>query len=245
MGTMTALRVPGPVVVDRDSARVAMMVAPLAVLPVAVIAGAVAELGRAVAISPLVVAVLVLGTFALGSRALHLDGLADTADGLTGSYDAERALEIMRRGNTGPAGAAALVLVLVLQVAALTPILARPWGPLVAVVLLGLARSSLLVTCAAGIPAARPGGLGASVAGVIPRPAGVVLGAVAAAIAAVVLPLSGRPWWQGVTAVVVAGAAVLALVLRCRRRFGGITGDVVGAGIEVAAAALLAVAGAG
>ena len=245
VGTLTALRVPAPELVDCDSARIAMVAAPLAVLPIAVPAGLVAALCLWMTVPPFVVAALVLGVFALGSRALHLDGLADTADGLTASYDTERALEIMRRGNTGPAGAVALVLVLLVQAAALTPVLARPWGPLVAVVLLCLARSSLLITCAAGIPAARVGGLGATVAGVVPRPAGAVLGGVAALIAAMALPLNGRPWWQGVVAVLVAGGAVLGLILRCRRRFGGITGDVLGAGIEVAAVALLVVASAG
>jgi adenosylcobinamide-GDP ribazoletransferase len=192
-----------------------------------------------------VIAALVLGTFALGSRALHLDGLADTADGLTAAYEPERALEIMRRGNTGPAGAAALALVLLVQTAALTAVLARPWGSLVAVVLMCLARSSLLITCVAGIPAARAGGLGATVAGVVPRAAGIALGTVAAAVGAGASVLGGRPWWQGVAAVVIAGVAVLGLILRCRKRFGGITGDVLGAGIEVAAAALLVVASAG
>ena len=245
VGTLTALRVPTPVLVDPESARVAMLLAPVAVLPVALVAGVVAEVAVLLAVPVFVIAALVLATFALGSRALHLDGLADTADGLTASYESERALEIMRRGNTGPAGAAALVLVLLIQVAALGPVLARPWGPLVAVVLLCLARSSLLITCAAGIPAARAAGLGATVAGVIPRPVGAAVGALVAVIAAMMLPLNARPWWQGVAAVVLAGGAVLGLILRCRSRFGGITGDVLGAGVEVAALSLLVVASAG
>lgn len=231
--------------VDRAGARVAMMIAPLAVLPVALLAGGTAAAAVALSLPGLVIAVLVLGTFALGSRGLHLDGLADTADGLTASYDRDRALDIMRRGNTGPAGAATLVLVLLLQSAALAPILTRPWGPLVAVVLLSLARSSLLLTCAAGIPPARPGGLGATVAGVVPRWAGALLGLAAIGLAAAALTLNGRPWWQGAVAGLVAGVAVLAMARRCRRRFGGITGDVLGAGIEVAAVALLVVGSAG
>ena len=46
--------------------------------------------------------------------ALHLDGLADLADGLTSGHDRERSLAVMRRGDTGPAGAAAIVLALLL-----------------------------------------------------------------------------------------------------------------------------------
>ena len=96
-----------------------MIIAPLAALPIA----AAAAVGRrASAAGPalpyLVTAALLIGVVALGSRGLHLDGLADTADGLAASYDRARALEIMRRGNTGPIGAATLVLVLIVQVAA-------------------------------------------------------------------------------------------------------------------------------
>jgi adenosylcobinamide-GDP ribazoletransferase len=145
----------------------------------------------------------------------------------------------MRRGNTGPAGAATLILVLLLQTSALAVVLARPWGLLGGVALLVLARSSLLVSCAAGLPAARPGGLGATVAGVVPRSVSVVGFLLTAAVASATGALSGRPWWQGLLSVAVAAMAVLALILRCRRRFGGITGDVLGAGIEVAATALL------
>ncbi len=245
VGTMTALPVAAPRTVDRSSARVAMLAAPLAVLPIAIAAVGVAELARLVGLPTGAMAVLILGTFALGSRGLHLDGLADTADGLTASYEREPALDVMRRGNTGPAGAATLIFVLILQAVTLASVLSRPWGLLCGVALLCLARSSLLITCLAGIPAARPNGLGATVAGVVPKPAALTGGVFAAAVAAGCAALSGRPWWQGVVAVVVAAGAVGALVLRCRKRFGGITGDVLGAGIEVAATALLVVAVAG
>src|SRR5205085_6995031 len=103
---------------------------------------------------------------ALASRGLHLDGLADTADGLASSYDRERALAVMRRGDVGPAGAATLGLVLLVQVAALAD-LVSPGGwsaavvPAVAVV---LSRCVLALVCARGVPAARPEGLGATVA---------------------------------------------------------------------------------
>ena len=245
VGTLTAFPVRPPAAIDRSTARTAMIAAPLAVVPVAVVAAAVGELGHLVHFPVSVTGALLLAVFALGSRGLHLDGLADTADGLTASYDRDRALEIMRRGNTGPAGAATLILVLLVQALALGTVLDRPWGLLAAVVLLCLARSSLLVTCLAGVPAARAGGLGATVSGTVPRPAAAIGGLLVAAIAAVALMLSGRPWWQGAAAVGLATLVVGGLVLRCRRRFGGITGDVLGAGIELGAAALLVAAAAG
>lgn len=105
-----------------------------------------------------------------------------------------------------------------------------------------LSRCSLLISCAAGVPAARPGGLGATVAGVVPL---LVTGlglALASIVATLLLRLDGSPWWLGTTAMVVQSLLVLGLVLRTRRRFGGITGDVLGAGIELGLAALLVVA---
>ncbi len=244
LGTLTAFPVRPPTSVAPATARAAMVLGPVAAAPIAVAAG-VLGWAASLVLPPLVTAVLILGCFALGSRALHLDGLADTADGLTASYDRDRALEIMRRGNTGPAGAATLVLVLLLQAVALAAVVARPWGVASAVVLLCLARSSLLITCSANVPAARPGGLGAVVAGVVPGWWALAAGSFAAAVAAAALVLSGRPWWQGPVAVLLAAAAVGGLTVRCRRRFGGITGDVLGAGIEIAAAALLVAAAAG
>jgi adenosylcobinamide-GDP ribazoletransferase len=245
VGTLTAFPVGAPTVADRPAARIAMIAAPVAVLPVAVAAGLVGSIATLAFLPPLVVAVLVVGCFALGSRALHLDGLADTADGLTASYDKARALEIMRRGNVGPAGVATLVLTVALQTGALAAVVARPWGVLTGVVLLDLARCSLLITCAAGIPAARSGGLGALVAGVVPRGAGWIGAVLAIGVACATMALSQRPWWQGAAAVLLAAIVVGGLVVRCCRRFGGVTGDVLGAGIEVAAAALLVAAAAG
>ena len=69
--------------------------------------------------------------------------------------------------------------------------------------------------------------------------------AVAAGVACLLLAVTGSPWWLGVVAVVLSGVVALLLVLRCNSRFGGITGDVLGAGIELTLAALLIVASAG
>lgn len=242
VGTLTAIRVPAPTSVDRSVARTAMIAAPLAVLPIGLAAAAVGAAGVAIGVPTLVTAALVVGVTALGSRGLHLDGLADTADGLSASYNRSRALEIMRRGNTGPMGAATLVLVLIIQVASAAAVLGRPWGALAVGGLVCLSRVSLLISCAAGVPSARPDGLGVTVAGVVPR---VITGlglVLAAAVAAGLLAATGSPWWLGVVAMAVGALLVAALVWRCTSRFGGITGDVLGAGIESSLAALLVVA---
>jgi len=245
VGTFTAIPVPPPGRLDRPTARFAMIIAPLATVPIGVAAAVVGAVGGWGGLPNLVTATLLIGVVAMGSRGLHLDGLADTADGLAASYDRQRALEIMRRGNTGPIGGVTLVLVLLIQVAATASVLGRPWGSLAVGGLICLSRYSLLITCAAGVPAARPDGLGAVVAGVVPRPlAGLGIALAAAAACGLLIP-TGSTWWLGLVAMLLGSLTVVAMVLRCRRRFGGITGDVLGAGIELTLAALLIAASVG
>ena len=64
-------------------------------------------------------AALAVALLAVATGGLHLDGLADTADGLGSRRPADQALEIMRRSDAGPLGIATLVLVLLVQVSAL------------------------------------------------------------------------------------------------------------------------------
>jgi adenosylcobinamide-GDP ribazoletransferase len=234
-----------PIRIDRSVARTAMLIAPLACLPIGVGAALLGLAGRWLGLPVLVTAVLIIGFVALGSRGLHLDGLADTADGLAASYDRDRALQIMRRGNTGPIGAVTLVLVLLTQVASVAAVLGREWGLVAVAVLVCLSRCSLYISCATGVPAARPDGLGAVVAGVVPRAVAAVGLVVAAAACSGVLLLTGSAWWLGSLGVLIAALVVAGLVRRAVRRFGGVTGDVLGAGIELFLAAVLVVASAG
>lgn len=168
VGTLTALPVTPPAAVDRARARIAMLLAPaVALLPGAVTA-LVAATALRLGLDPFVAAALAVGTAALVTRGLHLDGLADTADGLAASYDRTRALEVMRRGNTGPAGVATVVLVLAVQVTALAQAL-QVAGPVAALVAVVAGRVTLPLLCARGVPAARTEGLGAAMAGSVPR----------------------------------------------------------------------------
>ncbi|WP_395727595.1 adenosylcobinamide-GDP ribazoletransferase [Nakamurella sp.] len=243
VGTLTALRVPPPREVDPSVARAAMLLAPVAVLPLGVAAAAAGGLHQWLGLSPLVAGGLSMALVALGSRGLHLDGLADTADGLGSGYDRARALDIMRLGNTGPMGVAAVVLVLLIQAAAAAAVLARPWGFGLLGVLVCLSRTALYLACATGVPSARPAGLGATVAGVVPRSAATVGLVLAAVLAAAATIPTGAPGWLGVVAVTGAAVVVAGLIARCVRRFGGITGDVLGAAIEVELLVLLVIAG--
>ncbi|MFF1283612.1 adenosylcobinamide-GDP ribazoletransferase [Streptomyces sp. NPDC058299] len=242
-GTLTVL----PVRVrrwDREAARGGMLCAPVAGL---VVGGCAAGLGLLLLLlgaGPLLAAVASVAVPAALTRGLHLDGLADTADGLGSGKSAEDALRIMKQSDIGPFGVLTLVLVLLAQVAALAQLYGGSWalGALAAVVSATAARLALTLAARAGVPAARPEGLGAAVASVVPGGAalGVAAGVVVAAGAAGAC-LGG---YDGVrTALAVAAAAVAAepLLRRCVRRFGGVTGDVFGALAETAATAALVV----
>ncbi|MDT0444106.1 adenosylcobinamide-GDP ribazoletransferase [Streptomyces johnsoniae] len=245
-GTLTVLPVRVPRW-DRAAARSGMLCAPLAGLAIGLAAGGVSWAFLALETGWLLTAVLTVTTMAALSRGLHLDGLADTADGLGSGKPAAEALDVMRRSDIGPFGVIALVCTLLAQIAALYELYGHGRGYAVtAVVLAGLvSRTALTWACRSGVPAARPDGLGAVVAGSVPRgTAAAVAGAVALA-AAVAGGLAGEPTAAGavvgVCAVVLALSAAELLVQHCRRRFGGVTGDVLGAVAEGAAAVTLLV----
>lgn len=195
--------------------------------------------------SPLLAAVVAVGVAALGSRGLHLDGLADLADGLGSRRPAAEALEIMRRSDIGPFGVAAIVFAILLQIASLTTILAassRPLGlvDLVAAVVTG--RLAVVWAAARGVPPAHTAGFGALVAdsaGLVTRT--VSTGAVLVVGLACTMLAGG-----GVFEVIRLGAAMLgalvvagALRLHAVARFGGVTGDVFGALVEITTTACL------
>ncbi|SDJ19698.1 adenosylcobinamide-GDP ribazoletransferase [Nonomuraea maritima] len=148
--------------VDRDVAGRAMTLAPA----VGLVLGAVAGVALLLPGPPLLGAALALGALAVLTRGLHLDGLADLADGLGSGKPAGQALDIMKKSDIGPFGVMALVLTLLVQAAALTE---AGFGGLVTACVAG--RLALTWACRAGVPAARPDGLGAMVAGTVRRAA--------------------------------------------------------------------------
>ena len=238
LGTLTVLPT-GPVSVDAATARGAMLLAPLAVLPLGAAAALVAWGGTALGWPDLAVGLTVVAVLALGTRALHLDGLADTVDGLGTGWDAERALSVMRRGDVGPMGVVALVVVLGLQASAAGAVVHDGRSALVLGVLVCCSRAVLALACRAGVPAARPSGLGAAVASTVPAWAAGLTWVVVAAVLALLWPLLGGGWPAGLlTAGLAAGAGVL-LVAWCVRRLSGVTGDVLGAAVEVVLTVLL------
>jgi adenosylcobinamide-GDP ribazoletransferase len=244
---------PARAVPDRAAAAAAMAWAPGVGLLLGVIAAAVLlVVDHPLGAGPLTAAALALASLALLTRGLHLDGLADLADGLGSGQPAPVALDIMRRSDIGPFGTITLILALLIQFAALGH--AESAGPdrgpaaLIAAVITG--RLALTWACRRGVPAARPEGLGALVAGTVrPATAAVVtLAAVAAAVAAVLISVrvTSEPLGWTLPLAVAAGlAAAFAVERHAVRRLGGITGDVLGALAEVAATATLVVAAMG
>ncbi|MFF0682328.1 adenosylcobinamide-GDP ribazoletransferase [Streptomyces tendae] len=242
-GTLTVL----PVKVtrwDRPAARGGMLWAPLAGLTVGVLAAGVGLLLLALGAGTLLAAVATAAVPAVLTRGLHLDGLADTADGLGSGKPAEDALRIMKQSDIGPFGVLTLLFALLAQVAALAQTYDGSWtrGALAAVVSATAARLALTTAARAGVPAARPEGLGAAVAGVVPVGGALAVAAVVTlAGAAAGAFLGPHDALRTALAVGCAVAAAELLLRHCVRRFGGVTGDVFGGVAETAATTALVV----
>ena len=244
VGLLTVIPVGAIAEVDRRVARSAMLLAPLVGLLLGVIAAAVLVGVRALVpttLGALLAAVLAIATLAYLTRALHLDGLADTADALGSGRRGDAALEIARRGDVGPFGVVTLMLVLLVQVTALAVSSDAGWGALALVLAVVTGRITAVVACTRGIPAASSEGLGALVAGTVPRTA-----ALAWTVIALILAAAAGAWITGVAWVpaLAVGAGLtlgLGIVVRSVGRLGGINGDVLGAAIESAATTALVI----
>lgn len=239
VGTLTAVPVSPPTGVDARTAGRAMLLAPLAVLPLGLLAGVIGWAGQHLGLNLLAVGILAVGALATGSRAIHWDGLSDTADGLTASYDAERSLDVMKSGTSGPAGVIATVVVAGAQAAALSSLFTTWRGAVLAGVLVCVSRVALTITCLRDVPAARSDGLGRPHSGTVTPFSALLVWLVTAVLVTLVADWVGFEAWRGVLAVVLAGVVVTVLVRRAMHRFGGVTGDVFGAAIELALATLL------
>ena len=180
-----------------------------------------------------VAAVLAVAVDAAVTGCLHLDGLADTADGLLPpAADRERRLAIMADPRVGAFGAVALILVLFGRTTAMASVHAKP------LVVIGLwcGSRTLMAVAARALPYARDEGLASAFEpepddaagnhGSLPAWAAVAAYGMAATLLFAVLGAGTR----GVVIVAVEVVTMAAVVFLAHRRLGGYTGDVLGAG---------------
>lgn len=176
-------------------------------------------------------AALILAAWVALSGALHLDGLADSADAWLGGFgDRERTLSIMKDPRSGPIAVVTLVLVLLLKFTALVALLEQQHAS--ALLLAPWLARGLLPLLFMTTPYVRAGGLGQALAEHLPRerlPLVLALHALAMLL-------------FGLSALVMVVAGLLLFVWLRRRmleRLGGTTGDTAGAMVELVECAVI------
>ena len=227
IGFLTRLPAPAHAYDDARAKAVSLAWYPLVGLLTGLLLGVFAWLLRDT--PALLSAGLLVAAWVAVTGALHLDGLADSADAWIGGMgDREKTLAIMKDPRSGPAGVVALVLTLLLKFAALASLAPVAWmALLLAPVLARASLTALFLTT----PYVRSGGLGAALTDA-PRKACVL--SLALTVAGCAL-FGGR----GLLALVIT-AAVFGLWRQvCLNRLGGCTGDTAGALAEIVEVAVL------
>jgi adenosylcobinamide-GDP ribazoletransferase len=186
-----------------------------------------------------VVAVLLISFDALLTGALHLDGLADMADGFGGGRTREDVLRIMRDHAIGSYGAVALLCALLLKVACLSELLHANRALWILLLAPALSRWSILLL-SQSLPYARKPGEGSHGSGSLTeliKRSDLVFGTVVCAVLPFAFGIRRTlACWLGV-------AVVTMLMARwCRTRIGGITGDTLGANVVLCEAVQFTIA---
>lgn len=241
MGLFTLIPVPS-FEIDRTTARRAMLAMPWLGLLIGAVAGLLFT-GVAQLASPLLAGVLALGVMAAVTGAIHLDGIADTADGLGSRKPAAEALTIMRKSDIGPMGVTALLFVLLIDVTAAVS-LPGTWAGGAAIACAAMAGRAAVTVASVSRSSARAKGFGALFVGVTPAWAAAIDVVVAAAVAITLGWLTGGVAGAAAFAAASCGAALVATLWgkHLLQRLGGWTGDLFGSLIETTQATFLVLA---
>ncbi|MBP1159288.1 adenosylcobinamide-GDP ribazoletransferase [Rhodococcus sp. PvR044] len=215
--------------IDRTAGRRAIAATPVVGMLLGAACACLLWLLLAASLDPALAGLIAVTALALLTRGMHVDGLADTVDGLGCYGPPARALEVMRGGGIGPFGVVALIVCIGAQALSFGSLAQS--GQWIAIgVAVAAGRVAVVLACRRGVPAAGPTGFGALVADSQGRWSCALWSLALTAAALFAVP--GR-WWQGPVVVLAALAATALLTRHCVRRFGGVTGDVLGAAVEV------------
>lgn len=186
-----------------------------------------------------VAAALTLAADAAFTGCLHLDGLADSADGLLPPLSRNRRLTVMRDPAIGAFGAVTLVIVVLIRFAALASV---PAAPLVIGALWCESRAAMAVIATAMRYARSEGGLASAFVSPGSRGARWLVPLLLGGVVAAPLALLGQGW-RGLIALAAGAAGAAVVAAFARSRIGGFTGDVLGAaGVFAETAGLVALA---
>ena len=185
------------------------------------LAALAALVGLVLGLPSLAIGMLVVGTTAWITGAMHYDGLADSLDGLWGGWSPKQRLDIMKDSHIGVYGVVGLICILGLQAALYGQMAKHSLWPILGVMALSRA---IMVPLMTALPNARGEGLSASVG----RPAHQTA-IVAVALGGAIAALTGA--WPALIGAPLGGLAVAAIA---KRKIGGQTGDILGASQQCA-----------
>lgn len=217
MRTLTAIPIPGK---ECEKFEDALYAFPL----VGALLGVLLCFAEFIPLPAMVLATLIIILQTLLTRGFHLDGVADAADGFGGGYTPERSLEIMKDSQIGAFGAIALILTLLLKISLLHALLSVGLGPTLFLAMV-ISRTAQVFQCVT-LPYARPTGTAAaSVQNA--RPVHLTVALLICAL--LLLPFGIR----SLNLIFLGLATAFLWGLYCRKRVGGITGDLLGATNEL------------
>lgn len=223
------------VTVDAHAVRYALTLTPIVSLIVSGGAAVTGQILFAITGSRVLMAIAIVASELYFTGSLHADAVADTADGFTAARKVgrEHGLAAMKDPSVGAIGAIAMFFTYTAQIAMVT-FLANPWYWIPAGI---IARASVSYLCSSGTPSARRDGIGLAFIGAIGKRLLIVNTTVTLLLlwgALALLPLRFAPILVTFAIFVLAGLILTFFKRRSIRRLGGLTGDVLGAGLEIA-----------